>query len=130
MNPTLAQTLDPKLKEAYDRVMGTQTSPSQPPTPAPNVPPASTIEQPVTVPPTPTSFTPPIQPSPAHSEPAEPVEPVTQVYHAQAQPVSTTTLNSQKKSKISWWVFVLMGLAFFIVYTLVWIRVFNVSLPF
>jgi len=106
MDKNISQ-LDPKLKEAYDRVMGTVVTP---PTAAP-------VEHVNTTP-------------IAHSEPA-PI--ATAVSHQAVQsPVSTTQTATvpHKKSGSKAFIFLLAGIAFFIVYALVWIKMFNLKFPF
>lgn len=112
--------LDPKLKEVYERVMGTSVS-SAPKAPAPPSP------QPVT-PPMPVQMqqhAPPIpqqeSPKPQEQTPAPPV----------LQPQTETQAISVKPhGHISPVVWILGGLTFVIVYVLAWVKIFNLKLPF
>lgn len=122
MNPNAAQTLDPKLKEVYDRVMGTPTSaaganPPQPakpiePTPLSHVP----IEQ-VVVP-----QTPEVEPTPTPSPTPIPAEPE-MVNINTSIPQTQQTKSPRKLSPI---IFVAVGIGFFLFYTFVWLKVFGV----
>jgi len=124
MDKNISQ-LDPKLKEAYDRVMGTVVTPpakaaqAMPSTPPPSTPtlPAAPIEHVNTAPVT-------------RSEPA-PI--ATSVSHQAVQsPVSTASVSTvpHKKSGSKAFIFLLAGITFFIVYALVWIKMFNLKFPF
>lgn len=110
--------LDPKLKEAYDRVMGTVITPPAKATQAiPSVP-------------TPTI---PTSPTPAFPVNLEPTAPTIAVSHqAVSSPVSTTQVTTvpHKKSGSRTIIFMLAGIIFFIVYALVWIKMFNLKFPF
>ncbi|MDP3726999.1 MAG: hypothetical protein Q8Q96_01630 [bacterium] len=144
--------LDPKLKEAYERVMGTTIPPASPPpqqpptvqesTPPPVIPPQS--PEPASLPqqPEPPSI-PPAEPPPPEP-PVAPVEP-SPVPEAlppkpqqtvEQQPVHIATgfvagaPNKEKRGglKISPPVFIVLGVAFLVLYIFFWIRVFNLSL--
>ncbi|MBI5045241.1 MAG: hypothetical protein HZC02_04905 [Candidatus Levybacteria bacterium] len=91
MDPKTPSNLDPKLKEVYDRVMGTSTSPATPPL-AGNTPPV-----PTQAPPTPIQNTSPA-PQPAMTSPSLPPLPS----HEATPPQSMGTLsNSQVPPPIS-----------------------------
>lgn len=107
MNPNLAQTLDPKLKEAYDRVMGAEINP-QPVGPKPAQPaapqaPASQAEPPVQEP---------------QAEMVD-INAPSQVSEPQAQ-------SAVKKSKIKPVIFIAAGVVFFALYTFIWLKFFSV----
>lgn len=106
MNPNLAQSLDPKLKEAYDRVMGTQIN-TKPQAAAAAVPQAN--------------------PQPVNQAPAP------EKQDTKVEMVSVNTSNSDlktaplaKKSKLSPVFLIAGGVAFFLVYTVIWLKVFKV----
>ncbi len=133
--------LDPKLQEAYDRVMGTNISPLPSSTPA--------GQNPAVTPPAPTQTTvPPI---------ASSQNPDVTVSHSVANEAKSTSAvqfysnpnlseKSQKKeekqkakksegegkggkgSKIG--LILLLLIVFFLLYTVVWVKVFNLQLPF
>jgi hypothetical protein len=162
MDPKSSAQLDPKLQEAYNRVMGTPTGPATPtdpaapaanPTPAPtdqigpimpNVTPDPTA---LTTPPTvdPTVSSTPTGPEPTPITPADPTlptptitpEPVQPVIETPTQPTMTTVENTashafvaKKGMKISPVILIVGGIVFLLVYTLVWVKVFNLSVPF
>ena len=120
MNPKTPQDLDPKLKEAYDRVMGanvdTGSVPAQGsqivPPPSPAVPPltaSASINQTPLNQTVGAAFPPPIN-VPASTYTVPNLQP--------AQPV-------KKKSKVSPMIFLVIGLAFFAVYAVVWAKIFG-----
>jgi len=118
-NPKTPQDLDPKLKEAYDRVMGGNYSPSTPTTPNP-IPKLETVPVPVTTSPPSTPLT---NPMPINVPPSMPP--------LSAMSPSTAPLNEQpiasakKKSKLSPIIFLVIGLAFFAIYAVVWGKIFK-----
>ena len=107
MNPNLAQNLDPKLKEAYDRVMGTDVRSSPEPTPKIEVKTTQFPTQPITEAP----FV-----SPQTIKPSESFYSQTVLKPAPAK----------SDRKISPVIFVAVGIAFFLLYTLIWLKVFSV----
>lgn len=112
MNPT-AQTLDPKLKETYDRVMGTQLppQPDQKPQPAPQ--PAQEVHLPVeNIPPAPTPTPPPVA--------AEPE--MVNINATVPQHVAPAAVSKKKFSPI---IFVVAGAGFLLIYTFIWLKVFK-----
>jgi hypothetical protein len=111
MDKSAPQQLDPKLKEAYDRVMGTVVNP---PTP---------------------------QQSPAHQEPipTTPVMPAAPVHAAihheetkiEVQSPTTSPVKlPKKKGKISPLIIILGLIVFLAVYAIVWIKFFNINVPY
>lgn len=158
--------LDPKLKEAYDRVMGMSSSnpapsvppitPSTPPStfgvtnpgiPQPSTPPADSpfMGQPAGVPfGAPTATLPPLQPgissTPTGTMVGVPTTPVIApiggpVTPTAPAPAATTVAATSAKpakggSKIMPFVFVFCGIIFLLAYTLFWIKILNLQLPF
>jgi len=122
MNPKTPQDLDPKLKEAYDRVMGGNFNPSTPTAPPPNL--APKIENPLPPAPTPIAtnpqpLPPPTNPVPVNMPPLNAMSPSTTALPE--QPASPT----KKKFKFSPIIFIVVGLVFFAVYAVVWGKIFN-----
>ena len=108
--------LDPKIKEAYDKVMNTAIAAappadSQPPPPQPSTqpPPQPTITQ---VMPTVT---------PPRREPA--------TIHIGGVPASHAS-TTEKKSKILPVLYITGGIIFLLVYTIFWLKFFNIPTPF
>ncbi|MCL5438992.1 MAG: hypothetical protein M1268_03310 [Patescibacteria group bacterium] len=123
MDPKNPSQLDPKLKEAYDRVMGTNISPSSPA----SQPSMSTPQSPISEPAAPQVFTPTTSPRP-------------QTVSASSQP-QTTMVNSPSSSFVAKPgkaksggfspVLIIFGLlVFFAVYALFWVKFFGISIPF
>lgn len=155
--------LDPKLQEAYNRVMGTASnagtpasnaaSPTPPAAPAQNNPqpqppsfqpvaptppptqPVTPIPQPQTIPTPPA----PIQPTPSTPPPQTP-DTVAATISIGGQGLTATggpsgfVASAQaapgKKHGVSPVILLFGALVFFLVYTLVWVKVFNLSVPF
>ncbi|MCL5970526.1 MAG: hypothetical protein M1450_03435 [Patescibacteria group bacterium] len=108
--------LDPKLKETYDRVMGMNLSSSpQPPPPQPT--------QPAEVP----------KPPPAPKQPSSAVGVVTSIHTEEMKqmvnPQSTAVLKPGL-SPTAYLALVVGGLIFFVIYTILWLKHFNVPIPF
>lgn len=99
--------MDPKLKEAYDRVMATAVPPpSQPIPPQPQTPP------------------PPVTPIHATMPIAT---------HPQAASATIVGAMPKKRAKgvnIFPILFAVGGIVFFVVYTIFWLKFFNLSVPF
>lgn len=113
MNPNLAQTLDPKLKETYDRVMGTEvptnvgaSSPANEPQKHVPVEHIVTPQNPVTV------------PAQENSEP--------EMININAAPNTNASSQVSKGRKISPVIFVVVGVAIFSLYTVIWLKVFKI----
>ena len=115
MNPKTPQDLDPKLKEAYDRVMGGNFTPSTPTVPNP-VPKIETVAAPITNPP---PLTPLTNPMSVNMPPLSVMSPSTSA--STEQPASST----KKKPKISPIIFLIVGLTFFAIYAVVWGKIFK-----
>lgn len=111
--------LDPKLKEVYERVMGTSVSSNSKASPV-------LPQQPAT-PPTPVQMqqhATPI-PQPESPKPQMPQTPIT------PQPQSPTQAVLVKPhGHISPMVWILGGFTFVIIYALAWVKIFNLKLPF
>lgn len=125
--------LDPKLREAYERVMGTAlaANPTQPATPSQQAAPTPLEPAPVQSPAqTPLNQALPTQPIPP------PPPPITQQFHAEPAksflPSLTPMVASAPatKQKLSTVVIIILGVVFFLVYTIFWIKFFNLSVPF
>lgn len=134
MNPNLG-TLDPKLKETYDRVMGadvgarlqgeaadkggTSSQPDQKTQPAPQVQPTKEVHLPVehnAAVPTP----PPATPEPAPQEESQTEMVNINATVSQAKPAAVVS-----KKKSSPVIFIVAGVGFFLLYTVIWLKVFK-----
>lgn len=142
MDPKAINNLDPKLKETYDRVMGT-TTPGTPP--AAGTPPPSPLTPSPTLPGTPDAIQQP-QASPAAEVPQAAAQP----YNANAdnlrfqaaiqQPAVAASgaipvgaaVNAApgQTSSLLRILYIIAAIVFFVVYTFVWIKIFNLPLPF
>lgn len=91
MNPGNLSHLDPKLKEAYERVMGTPIS----------------------------SFAPTASSSPAYEK-----------SQSSFQPSSQMVVGGKTKGKLSPILIMIALILFFAVYTIMWIIVFDLKVPF
>lgn len=118
MNPAAAQNLDPKLKETYDRIMGTQAAPAQPPSQKPSDAPTQPqehvpIEQVVV---------PQVSPVEQVPSPVTSAEPEMVNINATAEVAKPAAV----KGKISPVIFIVLGVGFFLFYTVVWLKIFNI----
>lgn len=103
--------LDPKLKEAYDRVMGTVIPQHQAPPSAP--PPPSTPQ-------------PQIVEQQAYQQPVQAYQAAVATPLPTSAPISTEApVKTHKSSKMTVPILVLGGVVFFIVYTVVWAKIFG-----
>lgn len=157
MDPKNLNQLDPRLKAAYDRVMGTDLSTSNAPQ-APNPNPQSPIVEPTQAPQFGTQNVPPAQeqapqysPPPLDSQPPTPapppvyldtssvptpapsvVPPVYQSFNSetgsQPQAPETATVHHSSRFSVSTPILVVLGIAFFIAYAVLWIMVFGIKL--
>lgn len=119
MDPKLPGT-DPKLQEAYNRVMN---GPSVPPPPAP-MPAAPTMPQ---------QSTAPMQPAPMPAAPAQPAAPMTAstlAFNANNPSKNQGATVKRGGSKIMSLVVALGIIVLLVVYTFVWIYVFKLQIPF
>lgn len=155
MDPKQTAQLDPKLKEAYDRVMGTptnlttdpsqvptQTTASAPATTSPATLPTPELTQPVTntIPVPATSTTPDPTTSVATTSAAPTPPPVVMPHStetvkiggdgpAPATPVVAQAA-PQKKKGIPPLLIVVGAIVFLIVYSLFWVKFLNIPIPF
>ena len=100
MDKTTPQ-LDPKLREAYDRVMGTVVTPPPPANP-----------EPVSIPPV----------QPVMQQPAQTVN--------VQSPTTEKAAQIKKKRKVSPLIIVLGVIIFLAVYAVVWVKYFGLTVPF
>ncbi len=149
MDPKGTSQLDPKLKEAYERVMGTNLSSSDmPPEPNPQQqpPPPPPSQQPQSQfgginPPPPHSDTPPEFPAEVEASIPPPVHldtsstqqppPVFQSYsleNSTPQEDGQTLQKQHSKFAVSTPILVVLGVAFFVAYALLWVMVFGIKL--
>lgn len=127
------QNLDPKLKEIYERVMGTNVASAPPPqtqavpqAPAPiTAPVAQAAPLPTTTP------TPVVSPPPA--QPAAPAPAANQTHVQQKTAKGTTTFVAQQGSSsktVLPILYLIGGIIFLLVYTIFWMRVFGIPVPY
>ena len=128
MDPKLSG-LDPKLREAYERVMngpspapsGTNVPPSNPLAPPPVTPPITTQTPEPEAVPAPAPVSPPPAPAPAASSFA---------FNANYQTNQGTTTVKKAGGKMSS-VLIILGLVVLLVaYTFVWVYLFKLKIPF
>ena len=105
MNPKSINDLDPKLKETYERIMGTNFTPTPPQTPTT----APTQNQPI------------MQTQPLDNAFSKTPEPPVSLF-TQNGPVSAP---QKKKLNVLPIFFVFGGIIFFVVYIIVWGKVFG-----
>lgn len=155
MDPKTLQPIDPKLKETYERVMGTSLTPppsagQNPPPPPPPVQPTPPIESKPPIQPQPqpklypplqsnNNETPPLQQPSPQSTPLQHTEkeavtpppntPLTTpvVSEVKNNPTETTT---ERKRRVPRVFLVLGGVVFLIAYAFFWLKFFNLSIPF
>lgn len=119
--PTQLDNLDPKLKEAYDRVMSATGSPSSPP--PTSAEPAKTEIHVV-------STQPPATPStPSTTNVSTPTGSVIATGFV-AGASGTAEGQTAPKPKISPVILLVAAVAFFIIYTLFWVMFFQFPIPF
>lgn len=125
MDPKKTQTLDPKLKEIYERVMGTPTSPS-------TTAPQGALTAPPPLPQT--QGVPSTPQQPLKSTPTEPLAQREQNPEAPTQLYTATTggfvAKEKSGSSLTNILLVTTAIVFFTIYALFWLRYFNLSLPF
>lgn len=116
MNPTTAQSLDPKLKEVYDRVMGAPVSPQSP---------ENSVPQHVPVEGIPIQNTPAPQPAPLQ-EPSVQATPASEPQMVSINTSAAPAAKPESSKKISPIIFVAAGVGFFLAYTFIWLKVFKI----
>jgi len=119
-------TLDPKLKEAYDRIMGA-TLPSAPQSPPAMQSPVQPQKPPMTIPTTQSPLPTQQQTATAQDSPST----------AHIAPPLTSHVSSgfvapqeEKKPAVSGTLLIIAGVVFFIVYTLFCLKLFGIPIPF
>lgn len=114
--------LDPKLKEVYERVMGTSVASAPKASPVPPQP--VTPPMPIQMQQHSTSIAQPesLPPAGGHQMPQVPIAPQSQ---SPAQAASV-----KLHGHISPMVWILGGFTFVIIYALAWVKIFNLKLPF
>lgn len=137
MDPQKLASLDPKLREAYQRVMGTPIPKTQTPPPPPK-PTADPNQNPTPEPqpepfptPQPAIPTPPTQASnfvQMNSEAATP--PTSQNFITPSPMPQSQTITVKKKNGMMPILIGIAGLVFVAIYTLFWTKIFNFKLPF
>lgn len=135
MDPTSLSNLDPKLKETYDRVMGTSTPPASDQTPS-NPAPASPTPADASPNNAPSEnvtaesglSTPIATPAPDSAEPQPATVTITQ---ASPTPPSTNIVSAPHGHSGLIKIFYILGATvFFVIYIFFWAKIFNISLPF
>jgi|SRR6185369_13442277 len=136
MDPKAVSNLDPKLKETYDRVMGTATPGSSAAAAAPQpltAPAVAPVNADITqgAPAATTSAEiPPATPTPAYNADNLRFQAAIQA-PAGAVPVGGVVAKVPgQTSSLLRVLYIIAAIVFFIVYTFVWIKVFNLPLPF
>jgi hypothetical protein len=130
--------LDPKLKETYDRVMGTQTAP---PTTAgapatPPQPSSAPVNPVVNTSPTTTSVVSPDMPqipeTPAYTQDNLNFQAAIQtpVVGAPLAAQPEAIIQQHKPSSLLKILYIIGAIVFFVAYTFLWIKIFNLPLPF
>ncbi len=134
MDPKSTQPLDPKLQEAYDKVMGVPVPPTAPVASFPQT--ATDASSPQSDPP---SAPQPIDTIQANTDTVTPsaMDQTVQVGGGMSAPFTYETPDpsqsfsaKKKKMKISPIVLTFGAVIFLIVYSLVWIKVFNLRVPY
>lgn len=128
MDPKKMAQLDPKLKEAYERVMGSSTG-------APSAPTAT--QAPASIPQSPITQTPmesmhatiPVQ-NPAMTPPAPVVHATNNKQPGNNVNISSAFVATKKSAGISPLLLWVLGAIFFIAYAIFWIKFFNLSIPY
>lgn len=119
MDPKKVSDLDPKLKEVYERVMGTKVPNSQPLSPPPPQSPKIT--------PPPPQITQQVVAAKVtdQSKPGN-----VQIFTAKSGSANIMPEEKKGGSPFLAIVLVIAGLIFFVIYGFFWVRFFKVSLPF
>lgn len=122
MNPKDPGSLDPKLRETYERVMGTSFTPQQPPSSQPPAEPEAPLPTPQPQPETPL---PAPEPEPQAEPQPDPISiPDTPPEMVPSPMTSDPTPSNSSKLKPIF--LTLGGIIFFAVYAFIWAKVFGV----
>lgn len=105
MDPKSSQSLDPKLKEIYDRVMGTKLPPQTPEAPQKEA-------------------------HQGHVTKTTDIKHAELVHAPKVGSFISKASGGMKKSFPVGIILIIMGVLFFVAYALFWIRFFNLPLPF
>ncbi len=156
MDPKSLSNIDPKLRETYERVMGTTVAappptlatpaaPSSPPPPSDVPAPLamdstapssnySSMAMPSTPEPTnpitPPVFTPAAPADPEPAPPAAPADPQPNLKPQNLPSPASVTQNEHKTSPLLKALYLIGGIAFFAIYTIFWIKIFKIPFFF
>ena len=139
MDPKALNNLDPKLKETYDRVMGTTTPPAStaPQTPtAPATPPAAATPSPVNIniqqaaPEATAQPTDAASPVPSYTTDNLKFQAAIQTPMVGAAPMAGLAPQPQGPSSLLKILYIIGAIVFFVVYAYFWAKIFNLPLPF
>ena len=125
--------LDPKLKETYERVMGTQTATAQQ---TPAAPQASNPVNPITTNPTTTGPVIPTEipqgvPTPAYTQDNLNFQAAIQTpIVGAAAPVPAVIVPQHHSSSLLKILYIIGAIVFFLAYTFLWIKIFKLPIPF
>jgi hypothetical protein len=127
-NPKSVNDLDPKLRETYERVMGTQAPNIQKPImQSTSMPQQSSVQAPIDPPPQPVQSQHVISQTANNPFIANPPTPVQVFSQTAMAPASKTTQPQKKKTNhILPILLVFIGIVLVVVYTVVWLFVFGV----
>lgn len=136
MDPQTPNNLDPKLKATYDRVMGTATAPVGGQPAAQAATPPAAAPAPITDPNAPAAA--PAESAPQNTSPSIPQTPYTAdnlSFQAAIQQTPATNqvpglVTPRQSSSTLRVLYIIGGVVFFVVYTFVWVKIFNLPLPF
>jgi len=120
MDPQALNNLDPKLRETYERVMGTPTETAPPAVFSPETP----------LPTTPAETLVPAVESPAQSNTNGGVTGVFQTPFTNTPTAAMQIPQPHDASPLLRVFYIVGALVFFVVYTIFWMKIFNISLPF
>jgi len=141
MNPKIPDNLDPKLKETYERVMGTSLNPATPPLTQPRPVQTTVVQEPqpvATVIPQPVSPTPAAPPPPINAANPTPIPQPLQMSKdndaakkAALLSAANTIIKGNKTTskKINFLkplLLIVGGFIFFVAYALIWAKIFHV----
>jgi outer membrane biosynthesis protein TonB len=144
MDPKAGQILDPKLKEAYDRVMGASIPQAAPPAPPPVTHTTAATPLPHMEPPKPVVDAHPLinplpkeehaaassaSPQSATASPTAPA-PGAQPHGTMSFSAAYVAPHGEKKAPISGTLLIIAGMLFLAVYTLFWMKWFGMAIPF